>query len=283
MTGLPVVRTAYTTCPLCEATCGLALTMSGDRISGVRGDPDDVFSHGYICPKGAAFGQLDSDPDRLRTPLVRRDGELRPAGWTEAFEAVVAGLGAVTDRYGRDAVALYLGNPTAHSLAGVLFAGRLRAALGSRNVYTASTLDQMPKHVACGYLFGHPLAIPVPDVDRTDLLLILGADPYTSNGSVWTVPDLPGRLRALRERGGRLIVVDPRRSRPAPGYPSGYRRLSAARPGPRAVRGGPGRARPAGRPSGRPRRAGRAGHARDAGGGGATLRDRGGRDQVAGP
>src|SRR5215469_3969641 len=227
MTELPVVKTAYTTCPLCEATCGLALTVAGGRITGVRGDPDDVLSHGFICPKGAALGQLDEDPDRLRTPLVRRDGGLEPASWDEAFTAVAAGLSTVIDRYGRDAVAMYLGNPTVHTLAGGLYAGPLRAALGSRNVYTASTVDQMPKHVSCGYLFGNPLAIPVPDVDRTDFLLILGADPYSSNGSLWTAPDLPGRLRALRERGGRLVVVDPRRSRTAK---VAYRHL-AIRPG----------------------------------------------------
>ncbi len=215
MTELPVVRTEYTTCPLCEATCGLALTVSDGRIIGVRGDADDVLSHGFICPKGAALGQLDADPDRLRAPLVRRDGRFVQATWDQAFGTVAAGLGGVIDRNGRDAVAMYLGNPTVHTLAGGLFAGPLRAALGSRNVYTASTVDQMPKHVSCGYLFGHPLAIPVPDVDRTDFLLVLGADPYSSNGSLWTAPDLPGRLRALRERGGHLVVVDPRRSRTA--------------------------------------------------------------------
>ena len=206
---------AYTTCPLCEATCGLELTLDGDRITAVRGDAEDVFSRGYICPKGAALGQLDTDPDRLRGPLVRRDGQLTPATWAEAFAAVHAGLTRIIDGYGRDAVALYLGNPNVHSFAGGLYAGALRRALGSRNVYTASTLDQMPKHVSCGYLFGNPLAIPVPDVDRTDFLIVLGADPYTSNGSLWTAPDLPGRLAALRRRGGRLVVVDPRRSRTA--------------------------------------------------------------------
>jgi anaerobic selenocysteine-containing dehydrogenase len=209
------VRLAYTTCPLCEATCGLELTLSGDQIVGVRGDADDVFSHGYICPKGAALGQLEADPDRLRAPLVRRNGSLEPASWAEAFAAVDAGLSRVIQTYGRDAVALYLGNPNVHSFAGGLYAGPLRKALGSRNVYTASTLDQMPKHVACGYLYGNPLAIPVPDVDRTDYLIVLGADPYSSNGSLWTAPDLPGRFAALRKRGGRLVVVDPRRSRTA--------------------------------------------------------------------
>jgi anaerobic selenocysteine-containing dehydrogenase len=207
--------TAYTTCPLCEATCGLELTLDGDRVTGVRGDPEDPLSRGYLCPKGAALGQLDADPDRVRTPRIRRDGKLVPATWDEAFAAVHQGLTGVIGAHGREAVALYLGNPNVHTLAGVLFAAPLRKALGSRNIFTASTVDQMPKHVSCGYLFGNPLAIPVPDVDRTDLLLILGADPYSSNGSLWTVPDLPGRLAALRKRGGRLVVVDPRRSRTA--------------------------------------------------------------------
>jgi anaerobic selenocysteine-containing dehydrogenase len=210
-----MAHTAYATCPLCEATCGLELTVEAGAIAGVRGDPDDVLSGGFLCPKGASLGQVDADPDRLRTPRVRRDGTLAPASWPAAFAAANAGLTRVIGEHGRDAVALYLGNPNVHTLAGGLYAGALRRALGSRNVFTASTLDQMPKHVACGYLFGHPLSIPVPDIDRTDFLLILGADPYSSNGSLWTVPDAPGRLKALQARGGRFAVVDPRRSRTA--------------------------------------------------------------------
>jgi anaerobic selenocysteine-containing dehydrogenase len=210
-----MAHTAYATCPLCEATCGLELTVDAGTITGVRGDPADVFSGGFLCPKGASFGQVDADPDRLRAPRIRRDGKLVPASWPEAFAAAHAGLTRVMGEHGRDAVALYLGNPNVHTLAGGLYAGALRRALGSRNVFTASTLDQMPKHVACGYLFGHPLTIPVPDIDRTDFLLILGADPYSSNGSLWTVPDAPGRLKALQARGGRFVVVDPRRSRTA--------------------------------------------------------------------
>jgi anaerobic selenocysteine-containing dehydrogenase len=208
-------RTAYTTCPLCEATCGLELTIAAGRIIKVRGDAEDVLSHGFICPKGASFGELDADPDRLRTPRIRRDGKLVPASWDEAFEAVDGGLTRIIAEHGRDAVALYLGNPNVHTLAGNLYAGMLRKALGSRNIYTASTLDQMPKHVSCGYMFGSPFTIPVPDIDRADFLLVLGADPYSSNGSLWTVPDAPGRLKALQERGGRFVVVDPRRSRTA--------------------------------------------------------------------
>src|SRR6266542_3616503 len=213
--GMAEERIAYRTCPLCEATCGLELTMMGDRIVRVRGDEADVFSRGFICPKGASFGHLDADPDRLRAPRVRRDGRLAPASWDEAFATAHAGLTRIISEYGRDAVALYLGNPNVHTLAGNLHVPTLRRALGSRNVFTASTLDQMPKHVACGYLFGSIFAIPVPDIDRTDFLLILGADPYSSNGSLWTVPDAPGRLKALQARGGRFVVVDPRRSRTA--------------------------------------------------------------------
>ncbi|MET8762821.1 molybdopterin oxidoreductase family protein [Lentzea sp. NPDC004782] len=206
------MRTVFTTCPLCEATCGLELTVEGDRITKVRGDRADEFSRGFICPKGASLGTLDADPDRLRTPLIKRDGEFREATWDEAFRYVDERL---KDFPNRDSVALYLGNPVVHSLAGGLYAGPLRKALGSRNVFTASTVDQMPKHVQCGYMYGSIFSIPVPDIDRTDFMLVLGADPFSSNGSLWTVPDVPGRFRELRKRGGKFVVVDPRRSRTA--------------------------------------------------------------------
>ncbi|MFP8964018.1 molybdopterin-dependent oxidoreductase [Streptomyces nanhaiensis] len=209
-------RTATRVCPLCEATCGLSITLSDGRATRVRGNPDDVFSHGYICPKGASLGRFDSDPDRLTAPLVRRPGGgFDEVGWAEAFEAVDRGLRAVTDRYGRDAVALYTGNPVIHTLALPLYMMVLRERLGTRNVYSSTTLDTMPKSVACGWMYGDPLAFPLPDVDRTRHLLVLGANPVESNGSLWTVADLPGRLRALRARGGRLVVVDPRRTRTA--------------------------------------------------------------------
>ncbi|MFD9732848.1 molybdopterin-dependent oxidoreductase [Umezawaea sp. NPDC059074] len=208
-------RTALTTCPLCEATCGLELTITDDRITGVRGDRLDGFSGGFLCPKGASLGALDADPDRLTTPMVKRDGGHVAVSWAEAFEVVQRRLSAIIAEHGRDAVALYLGNPMVHSLAGGLYAGGLRRALGSRNVFTASTVDQMPKHVSSGLMYGGIYTIPVPDIDRTDFLLLLGADPYTSNGSLWTAPDMPKRLKALRARGGAFVVVDPRRSRTA--------------------------------------------------------------------
>ncbi|MFE2167616.1 molybdopterin oxidoreductase family protein [Streptomyces sp. NPDC059447] len=208
-------RTALRICPLCEATCGLTLTIEGTAVTGARGDREDVFSRGFICPKGAAFGQLDADPDRLRRPLVRRDGRLQEATWEEAFAAVAAAVPALVEEYGAQSVGVVLGNPNVHTMAGALYPPLLLKALGTRNLFTASTLDQMPKHVAGGLLYGDPFAIPVPDLDRTDFLLLLGANPVESNGSLCTAPDFPGRLKALRARGGTLVVVDPRRTRTA--------------------------------------------------------------------
>ncbi|MGC5009462.1 molybdopterin-dependent oxidoreductase [Streptosporangium sp. DT93] len=210
------MRTAHRTCPLCEAVCGLRLTLDdAGHITSVKGDPDDPFSKGFICPKGASLGRLDEDPDRLRVPMIRTGDEWREVSWQEAFRAVEEGLTSVIDAHGRSALAVYVGNPNAHSMAGALYGGSLIRALGTRNVFSASSADQMPKHVSCGLMLGDPMAIPVPDLDRTDYLLMLGANPLESNGSLCTAPDFPGRLKALRARGGRLVVVDPRRTRTA--------------------------------------------------------------------
>ncbi|MFB8772622.1 molybdopterin oxidoreductase family protein [Streptomyces broussonetiae] len=208
-------RTALRICPLCEATCGLTLTIEGIRVTGARGDRDDVFSRGFICPKGASFGAVDGDPDRLRAPLVRRDGELREATWEEAFDAVAAGIRPVIERHGPNAVGVVLGNPNVHTMAGALYPPVLLGALGTRSVFSASTVDQMPKHVSSGLLYGDANAIPVPDLDHTGHLLLIGANPLESNGSLCTAPDFPGKLKALKARGGTLTVVDPRRTRTA--------------------------------------------------------------------
>ncbi|WP_411083734.1 molybdopterin-dependent oxidoreductase [Streptomyces sp. cmx-18-6] len=209
-------RTAPRICPLCEATCGLTLTIEGTTVTGARGDRDDIFSRGFVCPKGAAFGGLDADPDRLAAPLVRgEDGELREAAWSEAFDRIAERIPALVEAHGPQAVGVVLGNPNVHTMAGALYPPLLLAALRTRNVFTASTLDQMPKHVSSGLLFGDAHAIPVPDLDRTDHLLLIGANPLESNGSLCTAPDFPGRLKALRRRGGTLTVIDPRRTRTA--------------------------------------------------------------------
>ena len=202
---------AFRTCPLCEATCGLAIDVEGGEVKRIRGDGDDVFSHGFLCPKGVSLQPLHEDPDRLRAPVVNG----REASWDEAFAVVDERLRAVIDAGGRDRVAVYIGNPAAHSLSNLVYGRALLKALGTKNVYTASTVDQMPKQVAAGFMFGGGLSVPVPDVDRTDYLLVLGANPLASNGSLMTAPDMRGRLKALRRRGGRVVVVDPRRSRTA--------------------------------------------------------------------
>ncbi|ROO90964.1 anaerobic selenocysteine-containing dehydrogenase [Actinocorallia herbida] len=204
-------RIATRTCPLCEALCGLELTLEGDKVTKVRGDRNDPFSKGFICPKGASFGKLDNDPHRLAAPLV--DGA--EATWEEAFQEVGRSLRRVIDTYGKDAVGVYYGNPSAHSVAGSLYGTAVIKGIGTRNVFSASTSDQMPKHVAAGYVFGDPLAIPVPDLDRTGYLLMLGANPLESNGSLCSAPNFPGRLKAIRARGGRITVIDPRRTRTA--------------------------------------------------------------------
>ena len=207
--------TAYRTCPLCEATCGLELTLEGGAVTSIRGDAQDVFSHGFICPKGFAVKALHEDPDRVRMPLVRTAKGFEEVSWDDAFAEIDRRLAPVLAEHGRDAVAAYLGNPNAHNLDALIYGRVLVKALGTRNVFSATTVDQMPKHVSAGLMFGGALSIPVPDVDRTGHLLMLGANPLASNGSLLTAPDMRGRLRAIRERGGRIVVVDPRRSRTA--------------------------------------------------------------------
>lgn len=210
-------RTAIRTCPLCEAGCGLELTITddggdaGEAIKVIRGDKDDVFSAGFVCPKGTTLGHLHNDPDWLREPMVKRDGEFVAVSWDEAFATIEEGLMPLIAEHGRDSVAIYLGNPGAHSLAPLLYNRSLLLGLGTRNRFSASTVDQRPKEISAAMMFGS-VTVPVPDLDRTDFLLMLGANPYASNGSLCTAPDFPGRLERLQERGGTVVVVDPRRS-----------------------------------------------------------------------
>jgi anaerobic selenocysteine-containing dehydrogenase len=209
------MATHYRTCPFCEATCGLEIETEGREVVSVRGDADDVFSHGFICPKAYGVKQLHEDPDRLTTPLIRRDGQLVEASWDEAFEEIDRRLTPLIAEHGKNAVAVYLGNPNAHNLSALIHGPAWLRVLGSQNVYSASTVDQMPKQMSAGLMFGTMLSVPIPDVDRCDHLVLLGANPLVSNGSLLTAPDMRGRLRGIRERGGRVVVVDPRRTRTA--------------------------------------------------------------------
>ena len=203
------------TCPLCEAACGILVEVQGDTIRSIRGDPDDPFSRGYICPKAAAVADIHNDPDRLRAPLIRDGTQWREASWKDALDRAADGLVRVRQRHGRDGLAIYYGNPVAHDFGLITHALTFARALRSRNVYSASSADQLPQMLVALRMFGHLAVIPVPDLERTDFLLILGANPLVSNGSLMTAPDMRRRLRAIRDRGGRVVVVDPRRTETA--------------------------------------------------------------------
>ncbi len=212
-------RTAFRTCPLCEAGCGLEITVVADAagresVERIRGDMNDVFSKGFICPKGSTLKQLHDDPDRLTKPVVKRDGQFVEVSWDDAFAEIDARLMPLLAEHGRDAAAIYMGNPCAHSLGPLLYNRTVITTLGTRNRFSASTVDQRPKEISAAVMFGS-VAVPVPDLDHTDHLLMLGANPYASNGSLCTAPDFPGRLQRIQQRGGKVVVVDPRRSETA--------------------------------------------------------------------
>lgn len=207
-------RLHHRACNLCEAICGLRITLEDGEITDLRGDPEDPLSRGHICPKAVALQDLQSDPDRLRRPLLRTGeapGEgFREIPWEEAFERAAEGLGRVRREHGADAIAVYAGNPTVHNYGSMLFGPPFIKALGTRRRFSATSVDQLPHHVAAWWLFGHSLLLPVPDLERTEHLLILGANPLASNGSLMTAPGMRRRLGEIRERGGKVVVVDPR-------------------------------------------------------------------------
>jgi anaerobic selenocysteine-containing dehydrogenase len=233
--------TRLTACNLCEAICGLELTLTDGRVTAVRGNPADPLSRGYICPKGVALADVYDDPDRLRRPIRRvslRDGsslassgratgstderegstadpEWEEVGWDEALDLVADRLAQTIRTHGPDAVGVYLGNPNAHALASATHAVPFVKSLGTRNRFSATTVDQAPHQLVAWQLFGHQLLIPIPDLDRTSYLLVFGANPMASNGSLMTAPDFPRRARAIRDRGGRMVVLDPRRTETA--------------------------------------------------------------------
>ncbi|GAA3522091.1 molybdopterin-dependent oxidoreductase [Nocardioides daeguensis] len=206
-------------CNLCEATCGLLLTIEDGSVTGVRGNPDDPLSRGHVCPKGVAIGDVHADPDRLRRPVRRigrgDDARWEEIGWDEALDLVADGLARAVNEHGEDALAIYLGNPNVHSLGSMTHGVALAQSFRTRNKFSATSVDQLPHQVLGYLLYGHQLLLPVPDIDRTSYFLVLGANPMASNGSLMTVPDFPGRLRELRARGGRMVVLDPRRTETA--------------------------------------------------------------------
>ncbi|CDG81705.1 molybdopterin-dependent oxidoreductase [Janthinobacterium agaricidamnosum] len=202
-------------CPFCEASCGLEIEVDGGKVGRIRGDQADVFSKGFLCPKAIGLKDLHEDPDRLRTPLIKRNGVFEKASWSEAYAEIEARLPPIIAQHGPDAVASVLGNPTSHKMGLTLYYPRLAKALGTRKLFSASSIDQVPKMLSVGLMFGSWLSVPVPDIERCNYLLMLGANPMVSNGSLWTVPDFRGKAKAMRARGGKLVVIDPRRSETA--------------------------------------------------------------------
>src|SRR5947208_3268386 len=207
-------RTVHRQCTLCEAHCGIDVEVEGDRVLRITGDAEDPISRGYICPKAAALADLYEDPDRLRQPVRRVGSGWEPIGWDEALDLAADGLRAVQRRHGNDAVATYFSNPSAHTMA-VLSGLTLRHVLDTRNHYSATSADQLPQHLTSAEMFGNLALFPVPDIDRTDHMLVLGANPSVSNGSLMTAPGARHRLRAIIARGGTVVVVDPRRTETA--------------------------------------------------------------------
>lgn len=208
-------ETRLHTCMLCEAVCGLAVELEAGRVVGVRGDREDPFSRGHICPKAAAIPDVMEDRDRIREPLRRVGNRWEPVSWKEAIGEAAGRLAAIQRKHGRNAVGLYLGNPTVHGYGALFGASFLARVIGGRSRFSATSVDQLPQMLAALEMLGHQLLLPIPDVDRTAFFLVLGANPLASNGSLMTAPGIAGRLAALRSRGGRLVVVDPRRTETA--------------------------------------------------------------------
>jgi anaerobic selenocysteine-containing dehydrogenase len=212
-------RKVLATCNLCEAICGLELTIEdrpeGPKVTSVRGNEEDPLSRGHICPKGVALADVYEDPDRLRRPVKRVGEEWVEISWDEALDLTADGLAAAINQGGRDALGVYLGNPNAHSLGAQTHGVQMIKTFKTRNKFSASSVDQIPHQFVAWQLFGHQLLIPIADIDRTSYFLVFGANPMASNGSLMTVPDFPNRLRELKKRGGRMVVFDPRRTETA--------------------------------------------------------------------
>ena len=215
-----MIETHYRACHLCEAICGVLIETRGEEIVSIKGDPDDPLSRGHICPKAVALQDIHEDPDRLRYPVKRIDNDdgstsWMQISWDEALDATANALIKARNEYGVDSIGVYLGNPSVHNYGMLTHQNHLFRWLRTRNRFSATSVDQLPHHLASMWLFGHKSLFPIPDIDRSDYFLMLGANPLASNGSIWTVPDVKKRIKDMQVRGGRLVVIDPRRTETA--------------------------------------------------------------------
>ena len=209
---MPNKRMHYRACNLCEALCGIEIELEGDIIIAIRGDKNDPFSRGHICPKATALQDIYHDPNRLKRPVRRTENGWEEISWEEAFTEVTQNLKAIQEKYGRDAVGIYLGNPNVHNTGAILYGAPFIRSLRTKNRFSATSVDQLPHHFASYFMLGHQLLLPVPDIDRTQHMLILGANPLQSNGSLMTAPDVKNRLKAIQARNGKIVVIDPRKT-----------------------------------------------------------------------
>jgi anaerobic selenocysteine-containing dehydrogenase len=209
------INTHYRNCNICEAMCGLEITHQDKQILSIKGDKLDPFSQGYNCPKALALEDFYTDKDRLKTPIRRTATGWEDISWDEAFSEITEKFKGIQQQHGKNALAVYLGNPNAHSLGNALFLKPFMKSLGTINRFSSASADQLPHHVAANFMFGAGMLIPVPDIDRTDFMLIIGGNPVVSNGSMMTAPNVIGRMKAIQKRGGKIVVVDPRRTRTA--------------------------------------------------------------------
>jgi anaerobic selenocysteine-containing dehydrogenase len=209
------VQTHFRTCTLCEAMCGIEIKHEGEKILSIKGDKNDPFSQGYICPKATALQDLHEDPDRLRQPIERTADGWKEISWPEALDKVAAGIQSVQKQHGQNALGIYLGNPNVHNMGSMLTVKHLLTSLKTRSRFSATSIDQLPHHIVCMHLFGHMLRIPVPDVNRTQYMLIIGGNPLASNGSIMTAPNMRQKLKDIKARDGKVVVIDPRRTETA--------------------------------------------------------------------
>lgn len=205
----------YRSCNLCEAICGIVIEHQNGEILSIKGDKDDPFSKGHICPKAVALQDIYNHPDRLKQPIQKTKNGWQEISWDDAYKITSDKIKDLQKQYGKDSIAFYQGNPSVHNYGTMLFSGQLRKALKTKNNYSATSLDQLPHQYVAQLMFGHPLMIPVPDIDRTDYFLIIGGNPLASNGSMMTAPGIANRMKAIQNRGGKIVVVDPRKTETA--------------------------------------------------------------------
>lgn len=208
-------QTHYRVCHLCEAMCGLEVVTEANQIVSIKGDPKDPLSKGYVCPKSTAIEDIHTDPDRIRKPMRRQGDQWQEISWQEALDLVAENLVSVKNQYGDNAVGIYMGNPSVHNWGMMTHGAGAFKAIKTRNRFSATSVDQLPHQLICYWMYGHQFLVPVPDIDHTELLIIVGGNPMASNGSLWGVPGFRLRAKALQQRGGKIVVIDPRRSETA--------------------------------------------------------------------